>query len=583
MNDHFFAPQALETSLPSTLPDGPAKPSMPEGYAMFDDGIYSVNLEDQESPAKVCSPLRIDALFSDTAGKGWGKLVSVRAPDGEWHAVPVTSRELTGRFSDVLGRLADHGLELAPGRKSKAMLEELLSTWTTKEKLTAVTRTGWVPGGEPTFVISDEVIGKRPVLSMIASSSTSAQRSPTAGTLESWRNKVGEKCRDNPMMILAVSLAFSGPLLALTGMTGGGLHYRGTSSSGKTTLIHLATSVWGSRDLIHQWRATSNGLEGIATTMNDMLLPLDEIGEIAGKALGESIYMLANGTGKVRMTKEATVKETERWRLALISSGEISVAEKLAESRQCARLGHEVRLIDIEADGRAHGVFDSLNGSSRGGEFADSIRAAAAENFGTVGREFVRILGAEWDAISRTVKPHMRKFQTEASGSLGLEADGSSHRVCERFALLAFAGEVATMMKLTGWEKGSARAASMQAFREWHDRQFGERIDRVKRFIQPMQVFLSTRLHELSNVGTGAPATISLGWTDKTHAYLTPDTWFSIYPGPHAKEAASAMLDLQMLLAGDGGRATKKAPRAVPDRPRLYTVNIERVLTFRPE
>jgi hypothetical protein len=136
------------------------------------------------------------------------------------------------------------------------------------------------------------------------------------------------------------------------------------------------------------------------------------------------------------------------------------------------------------------------------------------------------------------------------------------------------------MMRLTGWEKGSAKASSLLAFRDWHDRQFGERIDRVKHFIQPMQVFLSTRLHELSAVGTGATGPVSLGWTDKTHAYLTTDTWFSMYPGPHAKEAASAMLDLQMLLAGDGGRATRRAPRSVPDRPRLYTVDIRRVLAF---
>jgi len=133
-------------------------------------------------------------------------------------------------------------------------------------------------------------------------------------------------------MILAASLAFSGPLLAPLGQLGGGLHFRGASSSGKTTLLNLAASVWGDRQLITQWRATTNGLEAIAATLNDMLLPLDEIAEILPRELHQAIYMLANGTGKARMTKEVVLADQARWRLALISSGEISVDEKLKEA-----------------------------------------------------------------------------------------------------------------------------------------------------------------------------------------------------------------------------------------------------------
>lgn len=89
--------------------------------------------------------------------------------------------------------------------------------------------------------------------------------------------------------------------------------------------------------------------------MNDMLLPLDEITEIRPSVLYEAIYMLANGSGKARMNKDITAADQARWRLALISSGEISIEEKLKEGRLDSMAGHEVRLIDIEADGRMNG------------------------------------------------------------------------------------------------------------------------------------------------------------------------------------------------------------------------------------
>ncbi len=52
-------------------------------------------------------------------------------------------------------------------------------------------------------------------------------------------------------------------------------------STGKSTVLRVASSVWGGFDYLQSWRATSNGLEGIAAAHNDSLLCLDEIGEIA--------------------------------------------------------------------------------------------------------------------------------------------------------------------------------------------------------------------------------------------------------------------------------------------------------------
>ncbi|MCB6179033.1 DUF927 domain-containing protein [Rhodobacter sp. Har01] len=576
-------PAAAVPAPAATLPIPVPVSSIPEGFALFDDGIYEMPENDSAAPVFVCTPLRVDASFSDTAGKGWGKVVAVRSRDGQWHDVPVLNRDLGCRSSDILGQLLDHGLELGRDKKSKERLLALLRHWKPQSQMTSVTRMGWVPDGPATFVIGNDVIGARNVFPMLGSGAASTQSLRVSGSLESWRSELGEKCRGNHMMLLAASLAFSGPLLALTGMSGGGLHFRGSSSSGKTTLMHLAASVWGSRELIHQWRATSNGLEGVAVGMNDMLLAVDEIGEIAPRALHEAIYMLANGTGKARMNTDAVLKDTGRWRLALISSGEMSVEEKLKEAKLTAMAGQEVRLIDIEADGRAHGVFDDLHGAACAAEFADSIKAATQISHGAVGHEFIRMLVASKDHISEIGTRYIRNFGAKAVSSLAREPDGISHRVAQRFGLLALAGELATMMKLTGWEKGEARSAALGAFRDWHDRQFGDRIDQISKVIQPMQNFLATRIHELTDIGKDEPVGGGPGWKDDGHVYLKPETWLLLFPDPMTTAAAKAMLGLDMLLPGDGGRQMRKAPHAIPGRPRLYTVHRRRVMAFKSE
>jgi hypothetical protein len=38
---------------------------------------------------------------------------------------------------------------------------------------------------------------------------------------------------------------------------------------------------------------------------------------------------------------------------------------------------------------------------------------------------------------------------------------------------------------------------------------------------------------------------------------------------------------MQMLVTGEDGRLTRKAPRAIAGRPRLYTVIIDRVTTYK--
>ena len=78
--------------------------------------------------------------------------------------------------------------------------------------------------------------------------------------------------QQNPMMMLAISTAFAAPLLEIVGGESGGVHFTGDSSTGKTTLLIAACSVWGGESYKRSWRATAHGLEGVAAMFNDGFL-----------------------------------------------------------------------------------------------------------------------------------------------------------------------------------------------------------------------------------------------------------------------------------------------------------------------
>jgi len=148
----------------STQPDAPhavmLKPSMPDGYAQFSDGIYEIPADETAAPILVCTPLRVDATFTDQQSLGWGRLISVKSASGSWDEIPVTNANLFQRPRDVIATLVDHGLELGPDNKAMERLLRLLKTWKPVDHLQSVNRTGWVDDGHTAFVLGSTLIGR---------------------------------------------------------------------------------------------------------------------------------------------------------------------------------------------------------------------------------------------------------------------------------------------------------------------------------------------------------------------------------------------------------------------------------------
>ncbi len=426
-------------------------------FRVSSDGVVYIK---GDRKTRVCSELRIAAHTRDGSSRAWGLLLRWHDRDGQPHEWPVPSESLYGE-SDVLRELASRGL----GITHAPLLRSYLQNWQTSKRARCVQKLGWYGAS---FVTPEGTIGERGAEPIIFQPDAPVEPEyGTAGTWEQWRDTVAALAAGNTRLALAISAAFAGPLLVLTEEDSGGLHLVGASSSGKTTALRVAASVWGNpKAFVRQWRATANGLEGLAAIHNDSLLCLDELSQIDPRQAGEAAYMLANGKGKARASRSGIARPSASWRLLLLSSGEQRLGDVVAECGKRVKAGQEIRLVDVPADTESGmGIVERLNGLPSAAAFVDAVRTAVITHYGAVGREWLRrIVSDDRAALVKVLKDGVEQFVAEAV--LG-DAGAQAKRVGRRFGLVAAAGDLAAHYGLTGWQEHEASDCVRACFQAW--------------------------------------------------------------------------------------------------------------------
>ncbi|GHT81370.1 hypothetical protein AGMMS49960_17690 [Betaproteobacteria bacterium] len=444
---------------PVTQRDAPTTFESP--FKVTDKGVFHV-APDDDGETWICSPLHIRAMTRNDKGESWGRLLEWKDGDGRAHTWAMPASMLQGDGIAVREELAHQGLAMSGGRKERALLLAYLGT-KVKPRARCVDRLGWHGA---VYVIPGEAIGQDGEHVVFQNAQTLDPALSSSGTVAEWRDTVGAMAAGNSRLVFAISTAFAGSLLNVAGVDSGGFHFRGGSSSGKSTSQYLAASVWGNPDTyLRSWRATSNGLEGLAALHNDGVLVLDEISQVDPHDAGEIAYMLANGSGKSRAGRTGTARQAARWRLLFLSSGEVSLTSMMAQAGKRTNAGQEIRMADIEADGGAGmGAFEDIHGHQKVNVFAESLLEIARKYHGAVGMEWLRLIVAERAALPALLADGIRQFVDEV---VPRGASGQVARVARRFALVAGAGELATAFNLTGWQEGEAAAAAQKCFASW--------------------------------------------------------------------------------------------------------------------
>ena len=223
--------------------------------------------------------------------------------------------------------------------------------------------------------------------------------------------------------------------------------------------------MWGGRTQVQTWRSTDNALEITAACYNDCLLTLDEMGEVDPRIVGNIAYMITNGVGKGR----AHARERLRWRLLLLSSGELTLADHMSEGGKRIRAGQMIRIVDLLADANQKlGVFENLHGLDNGAALADLLFNNAGRYYGTASRAFLEKLTEDSAQSVRQVRALMERFKADVLPQQE-PVDGQVRRVAERFALIAAAGELATAFGITNWAEDEAMRSVKRCFEDWLD------------------------------------------------------------------------------------------------------------------
>ena len=508
------------------------------------------------------APFEIIGRVRDPHSHGWARLLQWKDDDDVIHQHPVADQDLHGDGAALCASLANAGLKIVTGGIRQHFVSYLNSA-IVKARVTIVPRTGWhIVNDKRIFALPGEGIGidGRVILAVEVTASHYA----SSGTLADWQGSVAKMAAAHSRARFAIASAFVSPLLALIGADGGGINMQGPSSIGKTTLLSSAASVWGrgdERGFIRTWRGTGNGIEAAATQFSDTFLPLDEIGVASGHEVGNVVYSIAGGIGKQRANRDGSAKLPSTWRIFVLSTGEISISDKIKEGGKRARAGQEIRILDLSADaGKGFGVFDTGDNPE---QLARDLRQAAITFYGTAGLAFIRAIIAQVNDVTIIAQESLDAFREQVAANV---QSGQVLRAANRLGLVSVAGELAIQLGILPWPTGSINEAAADIFRAWHVARGGNDPAEVRAAIDQIRGILErygdSRFDPPNLAADSRPVPDRLGYIQGEGAdrqwWVLPRTWRNTFcEGFDAKDVAKALVERGLLLPGYGNETNR--------------------------
>ena len=595
-------------------PAGETRPQV-HGFEWGTKGLYKVGIrqvkgedgkptgETEPTREWVAPPFMLAGLVRDIDSHGWRLLLTWNDLDGQHHEEAVPFEMLSGEATELARTLGQGGMMLPPDpAPRKALLRYLCEAGRkVKRRVRLVDTLGWHDGA---FVLPDGMaIGQPGELVRFSGDSSALLRRSTGGTLKGWQIEVAAYAVGEPRLAFAIASAFAGPIMGLVRPSGGGgFNIQGFSTTGKSSAVEVAASAWHYCDPLPTWRATANGLEGIAASRNDGFLPLDELALVDPREAGAIAYMLANGSGKVRANKDGGNRALKQWRLIFLSSGEIGLEDKLSEDGKKPKAGQEVRVPDIPCP--ATGMFESAHGFPTHADFADHLKASVRKHYGHAARAFLAHLVEEW-ARRNELQAKLKELEAAwLAQNLPADAGGQVRRVAARFALVAVAGELAQQMGVLPWPKEESFKAAAVCFKAWYGRRGSSGASEVQRGIAGVIDFIQkhgqSRFDEWGEAATKpkihkegelsvsrAPKTINRAGTRRRSAsvdgwdyYFTSEGWKEACQGSPYRDVAKTCSDAG-ILEGDGqGKHSQSVTIPGHGKVRCYVIRATKLAQY---
>ncbi|REF73509.1 DUF927 domain-containing protein [Paracoccus versutus] len=554
---------------------------LPVGY-LYDDQARMICLVKSHGVQPLCGPLRVAMSLTNQQENASAILIEFFNASGTRRRTVITATQLMSAPGPVAAHLAELGL-MIPG--SPAQLVHLLRQWVPDRHGLLAEQPGWIhaegqigcvtPQGR--IFSGDQCTEDRPIIALGGETAVDQ-----AGSFQGWHDGLARLARHNPLLIFAICVALAAPLLALLGLAGGGFGIFGRTSSGKTTVLHVARSVYGAPGKLMSWHASTTAFETAAHRARDGLLAIDEIPtreSTVARELTSVLYMLANGVGKKRSNVSLDDLDPRAWQTMILTTAEAPLPEIYTQSRLTIPEGLTTRLADIPATSWQHGGFAHLHEYPDPAAFADALKAECGQHHGHAGPRFIERLVAEQvrsgtGRLKTLYNAVLADILKRLSASFSQSPDGPERRVIGRFAAVSVAGQLACHWQIVPWQAQEVRTAIMEVASLW--------LEQRRALMPPPQTEISERLmtyfkeHQDSFADVDSGETFSVhahaGWHDAERLVISSEVFAQIVRPLLPRTAARQLHQLGILIAGGEARSLqqRRSPRIDPSRGREY-------------
>ncbi len=364
--------------IPELIHGAPVNLRAPDGWIYDDTGIYKIDSKTYEENLVCATPIllkrriksldlgdekiEITFLRTERQGRVWRSAILPR------------SVIFTVKGTSILSDLGC----MVTSENAKMVIKFLSALEAANDDVIewseSTSSFGWQTGGRFIPGNSDDI-----VLDIDQAQGAIAAAYHTEGTMAGWLQSM-RRHRENNKFRFILAAAFAAPLLKLLHQRTFFVYNWGDARGGKTAALKAALSVWGEPDgLMMNFNTTQVGLERTAAFFSDLPLGVDERQAAGTGVYGQSkieniIYMICEGKGKTRGSKEGGVQKVNRWRTVALATGEEPITNGTSQT------GVFSRVIEIY-----QGPFAS---ESEAGQ----MHQAAAANYGHAGPAFVKSL-----------------------------------------------------------------------------------------------------------------------------------------------------------------------------------------------
>lgn len=214
-------------------------------------------------------------------------------------------------------------------------------------------RTGWLEDG--VFMLpTGAVVGATDGSDVRLSDVKRIDASPTAGTLDAWREGAAAACNStSPSLHAGLLAGFAGPLTGLTGQATLVLAFTGTTTEGKTWRQQVGVAVSGPPEpgvgQMKSMNATIGALEVPLERGSCTIAAFDELHHAEAADVQNLIFRASGQQGRARLSQSGAAGLTRAWKGGVVTlSTETGLAQRLRQAGETLAGGTTVRLVEVD-------------------------------------------------------------------------------------------------------------------------------------------------------------------------------------------------------------------------------------------